>query len=600
MQEQQAGQPLEIRVRSSETSSLEPVACQDVTHDQISPEPKVSRAAEDRDYGAITSLSENQGMHEGLITPAKCDERLPAFQFINERDLHEPENVNLRRAMRAHVRRDMTLKRQRNNAIYMSRFSGSRKILKKSPPYPNHSLSHKKEGVVLRRTRSSRSVPVHVFRVASAPKPIVSVSHTSTGLDIHPDHTKEIDIPMQSKYTPNVAVTTTIFLSLVDILTPTYHSATPYALQMGPSAPTLYMQPHRWPFMHSIQGARPAISVYMPTSTIPIPNIRSKRPCLLKSARINMWIVNSVDYFIFKDNLIKWVNERLDDPRKGTDETTIGGILLLTSLELCRGNSTELEAHIDGLKRIASIRGGLDKMTDMNHFRLKVQLNQQDSLSTRIDLLVAAMLDTETRFPTPGLGRPLRPPPRLHGLIQIPDSPLYGHQFLQDILLDSPFCAQSIVLLQQMQDLTRGFLLQGTPSHPIPLLPSEPTASLLQVCNVDQPPSLLNIITLTATLYTQFFSNTTLPVSISTLTTALTTCLESTVHDETWMQYPGILLWIVLTGCAATTGEKGERSFFLLWATRIGLSSVWGWWEEMRMSVEGFSRVRRGGRCRVG
>lgn len=94
------------------------------------------------------------------------------------------------------------------------------------------------------------------------------------------------------------------------------------------------MHPHRWPFAQSIQGSQPATSVYMPTSSIPIPNVRSKRPCLLKSARINLWIVNSVDYFIFKDKCIKWVNERLSDPSKGIDETTVGGIMLLTSLEV--------------------------------------------------------------------------------------------------------------------------------------------------------------------------------------------------------------------------------------------------------------------------
>ncbi|RQM05002.1 hypothetical protein DH86_00003730, partial [Scytalidium sp. 3C] len=149
------------------------------------------------------------------------------------------------------------------------------------------------------------------------------------------------------------------------------------------------------------------------------------------------------------DKCIKWVNERLSDPSKGIDETTVGGIMLLTSLELCRGNSRELVAHMDGVERIASIRGGLHQMKGKFHFREKIQL---------IDLLVAIMLDAPPRFPTIRPVQPIEPPPQLHGLIQIPDSPLYGHCQLQDVLQDSPFCSRSIAILQHMQALTRTYL----------------------------------------------------------------------------------------------------------------------------------------------
>ncbi|KAH8811555.1 hypothetical protein F5884DRAFT_854896 [Xylogone sp. PMI_703] len=589
MQGQGTGQPLEIDGRSSESTTFEPAEVQDASnHDRVVHEAGVSRATQRGGSSATRSLS-GQSMHEGLITRQGAHAELPAFQFINERDLHGPENVELRRAMRAHVRRDTTVKRQRDTATYQSRFSRGKKILKKKNPSTSNSAqnssslsvspevdisefdtkastSNKEERLVIRRTRSKQSVPVHVFRVTPTSRSKATNQHSTTILDARPDNIQEIQFPMQSLHTPNVAATT------------------PYALLMGSDAPTLYMQAHHWPFMHSIQGNRPATSVYMPTSAIPIPNVRTRRPCLLKSASINRWIVNSVDYFIFKDKLIKWVNGRLSDPEKGTDETTVGGILLLTSLELCRGNSVELKAHMVGLERIVAIRGGLYRMSDINHFRLKVQL---------IDLLVAAILGTEPQFPALGPDRPIRPPPQLHGLIQIPDSPLYGHQRLQDVLLGSPFCSQSISLLQQMQDFTRALVAEPS-SFLSPLLPTFSDLSPSHILNLNPHPSLLDMIALTSAIYVQFFSSNSLSVSVSTLATALMTYLECPIHDETWMKYPGILLWIVLTGSATTAGEKGERSLFLLWATRLGLISVWGWWEEMRSSVECFARVRKG------
>lgn len=223
----------------------------------------------------------------------------------------------------------------------------------------------------------------------------------------------------------------------------------------------------------------------------------------------------------------------------------------------------------------------------------------------RIDLLVAIMLDAPPRFPTIRPVQPIEPPPQLHGLIQIPDSPLYGHCQLQDVLQDSPFCSRSIAILQHMQALTRTYLgstSTGTTGalELLPIVFSEldivPTSSphSLGRLLVSSPPSLLTIISLAATLYTRLFETLLLPVSVSSLTSALVSSIECVDHDEIWMRYPGILLWIVLTGCVSTPGEEGERSYFLLWATRIGLSSVWGWWDEMRRSLEVFALVRKG------
>jgi hypothetical protein len=112
-----------------------------------------------------------------------------------------------------------------------------------------------------------------------------------------------------------------------------YLPATPYALLLGDDAPILQMQGRNWPFLHPIIGNGPALSVWMPGGTIPIPNARSPRPCLLKASRTVYWISESSEYFGFKGEVIRWVNRNLEDGNAATSDRTIGIILCLMSWE---------------------------------------------------------------------------------------------------------------------------------------------------------------------------------------------------------------------------------------------------------------------------
>jgi len=112
------------------------------------------------------------------------------------------------------------------------------------------------------------------------------------------------------------------------------YSATPYALLLGDGAPILQIEGKNWPFLHPIIGNRPALSVWMPAGTIPIPNARASRPCLLKSSRAIHWISESSDYLSFKGQAIRWVNRNLGNNDLATSETTIGVILCLMSFEV--------------------------------------------------------------------------------------------------------------------------------------------------------------------------------------------------------------------------------------------------------------------------
>lgn len=111
-------------------------------------------------------------------------------------------------------------------------------------------------------------------------------------------------------------------------------AATPYALLLDDNAPILQLDPRAWPFPQAIRGNGPAISVWMPGKSIPIPDARSLRPCLLKSAQVVPWITQSVDYLVFKNEVIQWVNKRLVDPEHATSDMTIGVLICLMSWEV--------------------------------------------------------------------------------------------------------------------------------------------------------------------------------------------------------------------------------------------------------------------------
>lgn len=111
-------------------------------------------------------------------------------------------------------------------------------------------------------------------------------------------------------------------------------TATPYALLLDENAPILQLSGRTWPFPQHVRGIEPAISIWMPQKSIPVPNARSPRPCLLKSAQTISWIANSVDYLAFKHEVIGWVNSRLGSLECATNDTTIGVIICLMSWEV--------------------------------------------------------------------------------------------------------------------------------------------------------------------------------------------------------------------------------------------------------------------------
>ncbi len=133
-------------------------------------------------------------------------------------------------------------------------------------------------------------------------------------------------------------------------------------------------------------------------------------------------------------------------------------------------------------------------------------------------------------------------------------------------------------MLQEMRDLTDGHVPQ--PQFSDEAIPST---------------TLLKIIHTTGIIYASALTTPPTPFNAACNAAAVRTiaeCLEDTTNDSVWTQYPGILLWIVLT--AYTAADKlPERSFFATFLSRVGTSAVWWGTDAAGMAIRRFSVVKR-------
>ncbi|KAH9223067.1 hypothetical protein DL95DRAFT_380005, partial [Leptodontidium sp. 2 PMI_412] len=290
-----------------------------------------------------------------------------------------------------------------------------------------------------------------------------------------------------------------------------FKTTTPYALMLGKDGPVLQMRAKNWPFQH-IFGKQPGVSVWMPCSVIPLPKV-GPRPYLLRNSKVVPWICNSPEYFSFKEETIRWVNKRLnDDP---THEKTIGGIACLMSWEIARGNTEETALHMDGLVRIVKMKGGLKRLCPISQFCWKIHL---------IDLMVAVTTNTHPRFWDQNPQRPGKYTNHSH---QISDSPLYGTQrFSSPPFPLCDFCPATLTLLQEMRDLTDG--VKATLSREI------------------GRGAEFEIVNAAASIYRRAFLGVPFETSCNARDVQrMCELLEDETCDETWVRYPGVLMWIL-------------------------------------------------------
>ncbi|KAL2072913.1 hypothetical protein VTL71DRAFT_10237 [Oculimacula yallundae] len=502
---------------------------------------------------AVSTMSKVQSEPKTTISKYQSS----ALKFIDESQRRNSSEI--RREIRSHVRKESHDRQKRLNAAAKARSleGRPRKLLQKQP---DREKSSSPESLPNEHPPAPDVVDLDTFDISFV---------TNSGN--HDSLVDELSLDLEAKMPTSGDMKATAFLErkcgpVTDLLG--YSNATPYALLVGKDGPIFQVHDRNWSFAHQGPGTSPAVSVWMPCSAIPMPNIRNGRPGLLANSKVLSRIAGGPEYFGFKQDLIRWVNDRLCS-QKATDEKTVGAIACLTSWELARGNISEISLHMDGLLRIVTLRGGLKEFRLIRQFCWKIHL---------IDLLVAVMTSSQPRFRDQN---PQRPAPALVintsiGKLQIADSPLYGDVPFDQLLEGSSFCTASVKLLQEMRDLTEGF--RGVASVP---------------ADISGHGGPFDIINAASNIYRRAFMTPPVPFhSVWNENDVKKICdaLEDTSNDDTWTYYPGILLWVLLTALSAAKYKR--RSYIAFFVFRAGTTAIWWGMEEATTSVMTFLRVK--------
>lgn len=109
-----------------------------------------------------------------------------------------------------------------------------------------------------------------------------------------------------------------------------------------------------------------------------------------------------------------------------------------------------------------------------------------------------------------------------------------------------------------------------------------------------QPSTLFKIIRNTSIIYRGAFLLPSTPISSSLnypFVTSIVALLSSSDYDDTWVCFPGILLWIMLTGTVAASNHP-EQTFFKQFFAEIVSAARWSWWDEIIGAFEKFFKIR--------
>jgi hypothetical protein len=190
--------------------------------------------------------------------------------------------------------------------------------------------------------------------------------------------------------------------------------------------------------------------------------------------------------------------------------------------------------------------------------------------------------------------QPAIPPPDLIQ-VKIFDSPLWGPCTFKDLPQKSGLCPESIIILQSLRNLTISLSANiGDAANP-----GSNSNALANTKNSNMPyllgPSVLNVIRLTSSIYSAALTTPPIPFTSPlnrSLAEDLCRAIESPINDDTWDQFPGILVWILLVGSAAAANMP-EHSFFVSMLTKVGLGAAFGWWNEMSEAMRAFLEIKQ-------
>lgn len=538
----------------------------------------------------------SQDSSQEHVSSQKDAEQESELQFVLVTDPQLPPGEKHKRAVRSHIMRTFHSRRRKQQSLAAEQLNSQKGA--KNPPIKTpaahafRTIQAKDQNSASQSSRDPSSEGSHN---------IISPTQPYDDSPGEPSHTLHRHAGLNEETAPydRAATKRTIRLDCDGIATSRdflshfdrwlFQTTTPYALIQTDGAPFMLLQCKNWPFPQRVGRLNPKISVWMPESLIPAPNLRLPRSCMHVCSRVLPYIHNSFEYYTFKIETIRWINLQLQNCESAFNDATLGSIMLLTDLELGRGNIFEAVNHMNGIQRIVNLRGGIDASVYSKQIQIKISI---------LDLVSAVMSSKYPRFTIHHSPLP-RPLLTMIGtnIIKILDSPLYGQEPLETILQGSEFCSEAISILHRMRVLTNLALDPRFKAGMLTLTSPEETTTSTPYIPTDghSAPSLLRIIYLTSVNYQRALLMPPIPfaspVNKSTME-ELCRALESPSHDATWDHYPGILVWCLLTGAAATQNGMPEHGLLTSLLIKVALGAGYGWWEEIGETMITFLRIK--------
>ncbi|KAL5326419.1 hypothetical protein ACEPPN_004104 [Leptodophora sp. 'Broadleaf-Isolate-01'] len=341
----------------------------------------------------------------------------------------------------------------------------------------------------------------------------------------------------------------------------------------GCGGPVLYLKPSKWPFRRpfSMAGASsretfgqsvfPRQSIWMPDADIP-DRVAMKGPLL--GGDVLSWISHTTECFKYRGDTIGWIQRQLKSPTTSTTDATIGAVMTLTMWENGDGSFLDLSNHMDGLETIVKLKGGISKI-------------QQQNMFTK--LVIAATVSIHSPTPTSFVsframsGRDVR----------------WFSSAMWELTVQALEPKASAHLHEGMQSRHRA--LAAKPDFESrPRLISVPQQSAKNA----EEMHVFETLHHTALIYERAVTPPHIPFISPINYQDLASMYESlniSAPNPFWIRYPGMLLWVLLVGCAVSV-KREERSYFMMFLAKVGIFTEQRWWFETQNAILKFVKVQ--------
>lgn len=174
---------------------------------------------------------------------------------------------------------------------------------------------------------------------------------------------------------------------------------------------------------------------------------------------------------------------------------------------------------------------------------------------------------------------------------KVADSPLTTKRTMKIALKESSFGDRGIRYLQRAQMITM-HRIAGTSCSYAEYKNDlyEPETRMEQ--NIS---TLFRIIQQTSDIYLGALQTPPIPFSSSiNRKSAIALCqgVESPANDDVWDRFPGILVWVLLVGCAAAEEGSTEYNYFVCLLIKVVLGAGYGWLDTLTEAVKTFIKVK--------